>query len=292
MPAPTPLRFERTPSALRYMAHALRPRRGGELPALDACWHGAVAAPALRADFERLTGLACAPALPLPFVHAWSFRLQMALLTHPAFPLPIWQALQLRNRLRQHRPLAPGARVDMRTRVAAQRRLDKGLEVDLHTTLADADGVAWEGTTTFYYRGRRRGDDPVPAQAAAPRVDAPPQSLADMPHDGGWRFGRVSGDYNGLHWSDAWARRFGFAGAFHHPPRAIAIAMARLALPLHAPAQRLDAWIRGPLRYGSALSLARADEATGATRFALFGSDDARPAIVARWAPDDAGVVD
>lgn len=292
MSAPTPLQFGHTPSALRYMAQALRPRSGGDLPVLDARWLGAVAGAARCADFERLTGLPCTPALPLPFVHAWSLRLQMALLTHPAFPLPIWRALQLRNRLRQHRPLAPDTRVDLRTRVAAQRRLDKGLEVDLHTVLSDADGVAWEGTTTFYYRGRHRGTDAAVREAAAPRVDAAPLPLADVPRGGGWRFGRISGDYNGLHWSDAWARRFGFAGAFHHPPRAIAIAMARLALPLHAPAQRLDAWIRGPLRYGSALSLARADEAAGVTRFALFGSDDARPAIVARWAPDDAGVVD
>jgi hypothetical protein len=47
------------------------------------------------------------------YPHVLGFRLQMALLTHLAFPLPIWNALQIRNRLVRHRAIEPGATLEL-----------------------------------------------------------------------------------------------------------------------------------------------------------------------------------
>lgn len=300
-------RYHRAPWAPAFMAAACLPRRrGAGWPA--AHWHAVQVPPAARARFARLTASPVDDdALPLMLLHTWSLRLQMAVLTHPAFPLPIWHGLQLRNRLWLRRAVPAGARLDLDVRVVAERRLARGCEFDLRVTLADADGPAFEGLSTFYHRGRRCGDAAPAAQATPPGVDAPPQWRWTTPAGGGWAFGTLCGDYNPLHWSDAWARRLGFPGAFLHPSRAVAAALARLPGPPPDAPQRLDVWIRGPLRYARPVTLAvepapAPDTAPGVSapapagprhlqplappvdlRFALHGSDDARAAIVGRW---------
>jgi hypothetical protein len=45
-----------------------------------------------------LTGLPPDGYLPTIYPHAFGFRLQMVILIHPAFPIPIWSALQIRTR--------------------------------------------------------------------------------------------------------------------------------------------------------------------------------------------------
>lgn len=283
--------YRRAPSAAVFMLRAFhrRPPPGTPWPALR--WDGARLPAGALASFERLTGLACAPALPSILLHTWAMRPLMAVLTDTGFPLPIWQALQLRTRLRRHRRLTAGGCWTLRVDVVAERRLPKGCEIDLRTRLHDADGPAWDSVTTFYWRGRRRGDDAASPLADLPELPAPTGPRWRAGRDARWRFGALTGDYNPLHASDAWARRMGFAGAFQHPSRAAAEALARLDPDVAAgtPAQRLDLWFRGPVRYGCALALAHAGDA-GRGCFALHAGDDPRPAIVGRWGADaDAG---
>lgn len=88
------------------------------------------------AAFRASVGARDDAAVCVLYPHVLGFRLQMVLLTHPAFPLPIWNALQIRNRLMRHRAIEPGAILEMETRSAQHRRVDKGLEVELHTRLS------------------------------------------------------------------------------------------------------------------------------------------------------------
>ena len=58
----------------------------------------AVADRAELAGFRRITGLLADPDhLPLLYPHTFGFRLPMAILTHPSFPVPIWGVLQTRK---------------------------------------------------------------------------------------------------------------------------------------------------------------------------------------------------
>ncbi|HYX64447.1 MAG TPA: hypothetical protein VE935_09530 [Burkholderiales bacterium] len=118
----------------------------------------------------------------------------MALLTHPAFPLPIWKMLQVRNRLVQYRALASGSRVDLELRLAALRILEKGMEADLHLRVTESASLAWEGVTTFYARGRF-GAPAERAVASPPEPPGPPIGEWTVPEHGALRFARHTGDY-------------------------------------------------------------------------------------------------
>jgi hypothetical protein len=291
------------PSALRYMLGAFRPSSGWKsdrgFPDLNLIWRGYRIEPEALRFLHRISGARDGgpdELLLLLAPHVTGFRLLMAMLTHPLWPLPIWGALQVRNRLVMHRDIEPGAAADLATGVAAWRVLEKGIEVDLQTRLLQGDDCAWESVVTFYYRGRfgaptERGA----ALGAATTFPVLDKSSANAEHwridgTGRWHFGALTGDYNGLHQWDRYARRFGFAAAFPHPQRVAAQCLERLRSQGSGPRQ-LDLWIRGPVYFGSEVVLHQSLREAGGQDFALWIAGDERAALVgslSRTAPDRA----
>lgn len=276
----------RAPSALAFMARAFIPSPGlakdGTIPRLVERWAGLRIEPAHLAAFHRATGLPEERGASVLYPHVFGFRLHMALLTHRAFPLPIWNALQIRNRMIRHRLFGPGEALELETRVGGQRVVEKGLEVDLESRLVRGSERVWESEVTYFYRGRF-GD----ARAAASRENtldvsqAPVAERFRMPVGGGWSFGELTGDYNGIHNWAWYARRFGFRAAFPHPQRVAGTCMARLAGPT-SEEQTLELWIKGPVFYGAGVVL-RAQPDSAGVDFGLALEGDTRPALVGRW---------
>lgn len=272
-------------NAAIFMARALLPkRRGAGLPRLALRLPPARPPAGDLAWYLRLTGLASGDTLPLAWPLVWGFRLHMALLTHPEFPLPIWSALQVRNRIQQHSPLPAVARYALAVETHGMRGLEKGVEVDIVCALYDESGrLAWQSLATFYWRGRLRAAViALPPQAASPTVEGEVVASWDSGEGAGWRFGTLTGDYNPLHWNDRYARLLGFARAFHHPARIAGQCLAHLAIDAGAaPRQQLELWMKGPVFYRSALAL-RAGADGDARLFALHVDGDVRPALVGR----------
>lgn len=276
----TTLEYRRRPSVIAYMLRAMlpAPRRGGLGTQIAARWHGHVVDRAARADFLRVTGLRASDTLSILEPHTFGFPLTMALLTHPSFPVPIWDVLQIRNHLRLHREIPLDARLDLEVRLVAARTLDKGAELDLRTELRIGAELAWDSMVTF---STRRG---FPAHGAPSELARAPVEVGPlverwaMTDDAHWRFCALTGDYNGVHTSDAWARRFGFSRALYHPARVLGAFLARH--PTLSGARSLDAWLKGPVPHGAELRvhLAQRDHTTD---FALF-VEAQRPAILGR----------
>jgi hypothetical protein len=280
------------PSALLYMLKAFRPSSGWKpdrgFPDLNLIWRGYRIEPEAMRFLQRIGGGQddrVNELLLLLVPHVTGFRLLMALLTHPLWPLPIWHSLQVRNRLTMYRHLEAGAAGDLVTRVAAWRVLEKGIEIDLQTRLQQGDYCAWESVVTFYYRGRfgspnERGTA-LGAESAVPVVDKASGNPEHWRIDGAgrWHFGALTGDYNGIHQWDRYARRFGFAAAFAHPQRVVAQCLARLQSQGSVPRQ-LDLWIRGPVYFGREVVLNQSAPEDGRQDFALRVADDERPALI------------
>lgn len=254
-------------------------RRAGGFPPLRARWRHHRIDHRHLAQFLQLTGLRAARGLPLLYPHVFGFPLQLVILTHPAFPIPIWGGLQIRNHLLQHRPISEDAALDLEARVAGQRILEKGAEVDLHTTVHAREELLWESLTTFYYRGRFGEAGVGSPLARAPDVGDEVIARWHTSSGTGWRFGRLTGDFNGVHWLRWYARMFGFRRAFHHPQLVLGQCMARLPACESAGAQRLDAWLKGPVYYDSDVRLRATTDRDG-TAFALGVDGEERPAIL------------
>ncbi len=274
--------YRSKPSALAYMAAAMLPwaakRAPLRFPQLVLRWRKARAAAAELDDVCRLAEQPRSETLPFLYFHVIGFRLHMALLAHPAFPLPIWNILQVRNRLTQHRALSPATPVDFELRLLEHRIVEKGLEFDLHMVVSESAAPAWESVNTFYVRGTfgAATGSPLPSPAAP---GGPAIASWAASREGALRFSSLTGDYNPAHLADFYARRQGFKNAFLHPQRVLGACLARL--PVEGEPAKLQAWIKGPIPYGARVLL-RAEEDEGETRFALWSDSDARPAIVGR----------
>ncbi|MDH4189520.1 MAG: acyl dehydratase [Betaproteobacteria bacterium] len=217
--------------------------------------------------------------MPLLFLHATLFRLQMTVLTHPAFPLPIWRVLQIRNRLYWRRSVALDTRLDLLVSVAGHRSLERGIEVDLAASVRARDDIVFENLVTFYMRGRFARERTSSPWAGAPALDGIEVAHWHQTRAGALRFGELTGDYNGIHLWSPYARLLGFKRAFAHPQRVLAQCLERISGPTLPASGRLDVWLKGPVYYGAELRLRRQEEADG-TRFALWTAEDERPAIV------------
>ena len=288
--------YSAAPSALRFMLRACRRPSGWHIdrafPDLRLTWRGFRIDANVMRKLRRNIGDEDPKAEQQYSVlvpHILGFRLLMAMVSHPAWPLPVWNALQVRNRLLLHRPLQPGATFDLVTRVAAWRVIEKGIEVDLHTRLQHGDECAWESVVTFYYRGRFGSPAECGAALGAapdsPVVDNRDANRAQWRIDGRrrWRFGVLTGDYNGIHQSNWYARRLGFPAAFAHSQRIAAQCLAHLPSLGEVP-QQLDLWIKGPVFYGCDVTQRHAMRATcDGHDFALCVADDERPALVGSW---------
>lgn len=291
MPATIIEEFHRSPSTVSYMVRAFLPSPGrrwaGAFPSIVERWSQLRIDGRHQHSFRGLTGLPVGGRTLLLYPHVFGFPLQMALLTHPAFPLPIWRALQIRNHLLLHRTFAEDEVLDLETRVAGQRILERGAEVDLHTTLSSAGERVWESLNTFFYRGRYGPLQDASPLARAPEGGGPEAARWHMPSGVGWRFGGLTGDYNGIHLQSWYARLFGFKAAFHHPQLVLGQCLARLPAPSPA-RQRLDAWLKGPVFYDSDVRLQASGSPEG-IRFSLWLGGETRPSLVGHWHAEPPG---
>lgn len=277
------LEYEERPSVVAYMLRALYPatfRTSPPFPPLRARWRASRPDPARLARFLELTGLEAARGLPLLYPQVITFPLQMVILTHPSLPLPVWKVLQIRNSLLRHRIVPVDAALDAEAAVVGQRVLEKGMELDLHVAVRAGEALVWEGLTTYYYRGRFGMPGPGAPLPAIPTDTGKEVARWRTEDGGGFRFSGVSGDTNGIHYWNAYARLLGFKGAIHHPHALVGRCLARLPEPVSS-AQRLDLWLKGPVYYGSEVSLASRSEEVGVA-FSLAVQGSGRPALLGR----------
>ena len=289
------------PPALHYMLQAFRPSSGWSsdrgFPDLNITWHGYPIEPEAVQFLQLVSGMQdphSQELLSLLFPHVTGFRLLMTMLTHRLWPLPIWGALQVRNRLSLYRSLRAGDTGDLIARVAGWRVLEKGIEVDLHTRLQQDDDCAWESVVTFYYRGRfspptqhgtAAGAAPISPVLGDQSAKAARWRIDDSRR---WHFGTLTGDYNGIHQWDWYARRFGFAAAFAHPQRIVAQCLGHLDSRGCTPRQ-LDLWIKGPVYFGHEVIQRQSPPAEEGQNFALSIAGDERPALVGSLRGDNLG---
>lgn len=189
--------------ALGIMLNAFRPRPGLTLstgvPAIGVVWRQARFESRELSAVGVLTGMADQAPQSILTPHILTFRMNMAVLTHPAFPLPLWGALQIRNHLLLHQSLDPHAPYDVQARVATHRLLAKGVEVDIHTRLQQAGELVWESCNTFYYRHRVGDVDAMPSpRAVALAVTGCERQHWRAPTGSGWRFGALTGTTTGF----------------------------------------------------------------------------------------------
>jgi hypothetical protein len=135
---------------------------------------------------------------------------------------------------------------------------------------------------TYFYRGRFGSASPQEARTSSPDLSgAAVVAGFRAPNAARWAFGRLTGDYNGIHMWDGYARRFGFPASFMHPQRAVGLCLAHLKVE-DAEQQSLTVWVNGPAFYGAEVALVGSGNRHDRW-FGLSVAGDSRQAIAGAW---------
>lgn len=171
------------------------------------------------AAYREITGFLVEDRLPVTYGFALAFPLHMALMTGGDFPFPAVGLVHLRNRIVQHRPIAPDETLRVSVHAEPLQPHAKGRTFDVHTELRVGDEVVWTCASTFFKRGKgsdaaSAGEDPI--DAVAVDLDALRTTAWELPEDLGRRFARVGGDINPIHLHPLTAKAFGFPRHIAH----------------------------------------------------------------------------
>ena len=133
-------------------------------------------------------------------------------------PLSLFNVLGKRLKIIQRRQIGFDEALDIFCEISGVRITSKGLELDLYAVIEVAGETVWTATETFFYRGDF-GETDTNAENTAfePIPEAKVIARWFLSGKNGFRFARISGDGNGIHYSKLYARLFGFERDFAQP---------------------------------------------------------------------------
>jgi len=180
--------------------------------------------------YRRVCGFPADGRLPPTYPHVLAMGVHLAMLTASAFPVRLLGLVHLANHIAVHRALSEDETLDLICWLEGHRETESGQEFQMHTEVSASGAPAWSETATFLARRPRRGA----RGAGVPADEGPPPpgarcSVWKVAADTGFRYARVSGDYNPIHLAAATARWFGFRRAIAHGMWLLARVVAELA---------------------------------------------------------------
>lgn len=203
-----------TPPPMALWRALLRSNRWkGELPALEATCD---ALPAPPAAYAAVCGFPDVDPMPLTWPGVACGGLTFALMTAPAFPLPVLGIVHARQTIVRTRHLRAGEPLRARCRTGGHRVVRSGGEFDISLDIEAAEGVVWSGTTTILSRAIPGSGAPRTAPPPAPVWEQVRAVELEIPADSGWRYAAVSGDYNPIHLARYTSFAFGFSRPIAH----------------------------------------------------------------------------
>jgi acyl dehydratase len=273
-------------------ALARKPARAAEVPRLEV--HVRHVPPEARqlALYRAVCGFEVDGFLPPTYPQVLAGPLHLALLNRPEFPYPLLGMIHVRNHIHQRRRLPEGIPLAVTVSLEGQREVRLGRELDLHTRVAAEGALAWEAITTMLRRLPGAGDRPREERPATPPEDEAPFQESrparwEVPADTGWRYARVSGDYNPIHLHALTARPFGFQRAIAHGMWTLGRCVAELGEAAEVPALTLTAEFRRPLMLPARVRFQTARQEGGVVFRVL--SEEGKPHLVGRLAPEAPG---
>lgn len=174
------------------------------------------------AHLRRYRTICAVPAsvteLPPAYLHVVAMPMHMQLFIAKGFPVKVLGLIHLRNTIRVLRRADIKAPLRLRVHFDTMRLTDYGQEYDFITRYDQGGEVVWEEVSTMFARGNtapKESKRPTIERSAHPQSGVTTETL-EVADNTGWRYARVSGDFNPIHLTARTAKMFGFKQAVAH----------------------------------------------------------------------------
>jgi len=257
---------------------------GTPLPPIRAAWSGARADRSLVERYCDACSLPFDGHYPILYPHILTSAIHLDMMSQPEFPLSPMGAVHARNHLIRHAPIPVDAALDITCALTETRVLKQGVEFEVTTTLTMDGQPCWESVSAYLVRGKKFGDPGEPA----PRAELPELPEASethtwqVPRNMGWRYAKITGDFNPIHVSRILARFMGFDRDLIHGMWSAARCLGHTP-PSETPVQ-VDLLFKGPV-YMESTATMNSLPGEGGTLFELYCDENPRPCIRGRVQP-------
>lgn len=220
--------------------------------------------------YRDICGVSAGAGLPPAYLHVVAMPLHMQLFIARAFPVKVLGLIHLRNSIRVFHDIDVRAPLRLRVLFDTMRLTDAGQEYE-YTTRFERDGaVVWEEISTMFARGTanpKASKRPVIERSNHPKTGATTETLA-VAENTGWRYARVSGDFNPIHLTARTAGMFGFKQAVAHGMWSLGRCLGTVAEQMPRQGIQVDTQFKLPV-YLPSEALARHWQVDGGTDIAM-----------------------
>lgn len=174
-----------------------------------------------RAHLNRYNEICGAPQgqLAPAYLHVVAMPLHMQLFIAPQFPVKVLGLIHLRNTIRTLGEVDIAAPLSLTVDFDTMRLTDFGQEYDFTTRYTQQGQLVWEEVSTMFARGNTAPKEgtkrPSIERSTHPQNDVAMETL-EIAENTGWRYAKISGDFNPIHLTARTASMFGFKQAVAH----------------------------------------------------------------------------
>lgn len=187
----------------------------GNLPDISVQLNDAVITPKELKKYNKVCGFDHQLIVPSTFVHAYTFPLQMNLLSQPEVPFPLAGLIHFANSIKQYRPLYIGEKFTITCKLGNLIAHDKGQAFEV-LSYADVNGKRiWEDTSIYLFKGKEGIGNVLEWEQPELHENCIKESWTLAKYLG-YDFAQASGDFNPIHLHPLTAKLFGFQSHIIH----------------------------------------------------------------------------
>ncbi len=206
------------------------------------------------------------------------YPLNLRLVSLKSFPLNIFSMLNKRTQIFCCRAILPDDVFDIESKIHEIRVMDKGVEVDILSDITAGGMLTWQSVNTFYFRGKFGANGNSQKVGFSPMTDFEKTETWYLKPENGFRYSRLSGDSNGIHYSKTYAKMMGFKRDFVQPMFIAEKCLGRLNECRSDVIKSIDLHYKGQVYYDHNVTLKSLETDIG-DRFDLFCDGNDKPCI-------------
>ncbi|MBC8438879.1 MAG: hypothetical protein H8D87_04255 [Deltaproteobacteria bacterium] len=230
-------------------------------------------------DFTDLCGLERSDRLPILYPFSLLYPLNLWIISQKEIEVPMFKMLTLRNSTVMYRDISVGEKLRITSLMKGRRFVRKGMEFYIESTIQSNDESVWKNTSTFFVPGMLGEEDTTFTSSGLETIpEAETLSEWFLPAKNSFRFARIMGDSNGIHYSKWYARMMGFKRDFVQPIKVSSKCIDCLPKLLGDGPLLLELNFKGPVYYESELVLKNVGT-ENSNRFDLYTLSNDRPCI-------------
>ncbi len=276
--------FTRKPSLLLSYTKGLLWRRRGlksdeNMPDFFTSLNGLKIKEKHLEKFNIQCGLAKESGVSILYPMTLLFPVFMRIMSHRKFPFKYVTMLQLRNHVIYHKQIGKNDTLNISSKIIAHRYVKKGVEIDTQSFIEVEGELHWENINTYFFPQRSKIEyPPFDLKKLSILSDYENELNWPCPPRSGWKWARISGDFNGIHYTKIYAKMMGFKSDFIHPHRLLTHILYNTSKLNKPTPERLNISLKGPVFYDTNVNMKLKNTGNN-TRFDLYCSDNPRPSI-------------